>query len=751
MAGKRIPDLDPLSGAASANDDKLVIYDASTASTKRIDRSQLAAGLVGDLPFTPTGFVSATTLPTAVTEIVTDLAASGGAALIGVKQNDADAVAETLEADYRRSVSVAQWGVTGSGSNETTAIQKAVNFACNNDLELVWPQPQSEYVISGLTFPAAKNVVWRGLGRKRVKITGLTTDATIGSPSGGVVDIENFRFENFLSGFNMDSILTGAELRFHNLYLKNCGRIRNLAGVRTDFRAFIMSGTSANKVENLQVTDIVSDLGDFAVCYRGKFKSASVLRVNSTNMERTPIWVGWNGSGFSAYDREFVEVKHCRIFDTVSTNAAEFEIHGIFVNATCFDITDNYIDTVTDINASTHDSEAIYVKGPIGRIAFNTVIDGGRGDGQITSKSQDYSGGPMDAPDSRYGRYVEIVGNVTQRRAAYTALYGTTTCAYFCKAGALNVHHNQAYGTFESFYLVNGEGRVSDNRGEGTAPYPIRFFPSYIEGGLGVIRTKQVTIENNDFSVSGSASSIINVRLDYTAGGQILDNLIVRGNVCRLTDATTWGGENAFWSVRVDKVASGTANQIKSVVFEDNKAYALSGSPPQSSYRFDTNQGSSGVAGKITRVRIKGGESDYTTNVVTHSWGSSGDCGRMEVLDELHTNVSNEIFNGTPSNVTTIRVRGINGSYKSEASGTLTFNAADTAKTLATAFRPSMFPATLATSNVTFGFVSALGSTKNVSLTAIDVPNRAYTATVDAAPGSTLTVNWQAVNQYYYN
>ena len=69
MAGKRIPDLDPLSGAASANDDKLVIYDASTASTKRIDRSQLAAGIVGDLPFTPTGQVSATTIPTAIAEI----------------------------------------------------------------------------------------------------------------------------------------------------------------------------------------------------------------------------------------------------------------------------------------------------------------------------------------------------------------------------------------------------------------------------------------------------------------------------------------------------------------------------------------------------------------------------------------------------------------------------------------------------------------------------------------------------------
>lgn len=71
MAGKRIPDLDPLSGAASANDDKLVIYDASTASTKRIDRSQLAAGIVGDLPFTPSGSITATTVLTAIAQLDT--------------------------------------------------------------------------------------------------------------------------------------------------------------------------------------------------------------------------------------------------------------------------------------------------------------------------------------------------------------------------------------------------------------------------------------------------------------------------------------------------------------------------------------------------------------------------------------------------------------------------------------------------------------------------------------------------------
>ena len=86
MPGKRIPDLPAIAGASTANDDNLVIFDTDASTTKRILRSQLAAGLVGDLPYTPAGFISATTVPTAIAEVASDLAAAGGAALIGTPQ-----------------------------------------------------------------------------------------------------------------------------------------------------------------------------------------------------------------------------------------------------------------------------------------------------------------------------------------------------------------------------------------------------------------------------------------------------------------------------------------------------------------------------------------------------------------------------------------------------------------------------------------------------------------------------------------
>jgi hypothetical protein len=186
MAGKRIPDLDPLSGAASANDDKLVIYDASTASTKRIDRSQLAAGLVGDLPYTASGSISATTIPTAIAEldseaaksatlaasggaaligntpsgtiaattvqgaineIVSDLAASSGSSLVGHIATGTGATARTIQAKLRDTVSVKDFGAVGDGTtNDTAAIQAAIDALSPLGGTLYFPK--GTYIVS---------------------------------------------------------------------------------------------------------------------------------------------------------------------------------------------------------------------------------------------------------------------------------------------------------------------------------------------------------------------------------------------------------------------------------------------------------------------------------------------------------------------------------------------------------------------------------------------------------------------------
>lgn len=79
MPGSRISALTAIAGASTANDDNLVIFDTSTDTTKRILRSQLAIGLAGDLPYTPSGTISATTIPTAIAELDSETAKLAGA------------------------------------------------------------------------------------------------------------------------------------------------------------------------------------------------------------------------------------------------------------------------------------------------------------------------------------------------------------------------------------------------------------------------------------------------------------------------------------------------------------------------------------------------------------------------------------------------------------------------------------------------------------------------------------------------
>ena len=79
MPGSRISALTAIAGASTATDDNFVIFDTSTDTTKRILRSELAIGLVGDLPYVPSGTISATTIPTAIAELDSETAKLAGA------------------------------------------------------------------------------------------------------------------------------------------------------------------------------------------------------------------------------------------------------------------------------------------------------------------------------------------------------------------------------------------------------------------------------------------------------------------------------------------------------------------------------------------------------------------------------------------------------------------------------------------------------------------------------------------------
>jgi hypothetical protein len=143
-AAKRIPDLNPIAGASTANDDNLVIFDTDADETKRILRSQLAIGMVGDLPYTPSGGISATTVPTAIAELDSEaaksaaLAASGGSSLVGFLQAGSGAVVRTAQSKMRDVVSVLDFGADPTGiADSTTAIQNAITAAVSAGAQVV--------------------------------------------------------------------------------------------------------------------------------------------------------------------------------------------------------------------------------------------------------------------------------------------------------------------------------------------------------------------------------------------------------------------------------------------------------------------------------------------------------------------------------------------------------------------------------------------------------------------------------------
>lgn len=76
MAGSRISALPILTAALSANDDDFVGFDTSANITVRISRSQLAIALAPDLPATPVGNYSQTTLSTLVQALASAVSAT---------------------------------------------------------------------------------------------------------------------------------------------------------------------------------------------------------------------------------------------------------------------------------------------------------------------------------------------------------------------------------------------------------------------------------------------------------------------------------------------------------------------------------------------------------------------------------------------------------------------------------------------------------------------------------------------------
>lgn len=280
MPGKRIPDLPAIAGASTANDDNLVIFDTDANTTKRILRSQLAAGIVGDLPYTPAGFISATTVPTAIAEIASDLPASGGSALVGYLPAGTGAVATTVQTKLRETVSVKDFGAVGDGvTDDTSAIQTAINSGA----KAVY-FPAATYIVTQLTLASGQVLYGDGYAQSvlswaQVNIASPTRNMFVSG--GDVTDVEfrdlGFR-GNLLVQTTMDGTgqnLMGFKFRagsVRNATWRNC-KIYEFGDQSKSGGAGILIGPNAGSskaIENILITGCVfQDIANVPGVYVG--------------------------------------------------------------------------------------------------------------------------------------------------------------------------------------------------------------------------------------------------------------------------------------------------------------------------------------------------------------------------------------------------------------------------------------------------------------------------------------------------
>jgi len=357
---------------------------------------QVTASQVG---VTPYSWIGATDAQSAFEEVVNDLAASSGTSLVGHIQSGSGAVARTVQAKLRETVSVKDFGAVGDGvTDDTAAIQAAIDavFAAGGgDIFL----PAGVYLVSAM-LEMRNEVSLRGIGDESQILVNTdivtlgNTPATTSTQLVGVVVTDLF-LRNTITG-----VKTNYDIYFKNPVQCVLRRVRVRSGHNdTQYSNTNVGGVYFHKLSGSANPAWINTLED---CF---IQNNSIL---FNGISDSSIRGGYVWGHTRAFTIQLVEGGNIDISDIngiipsqffggiyltgfftnqIRISNCEFDCNpslqtGICINA----VNSSRIVSVTNVTFWTPQREGIRVEDPIGwSIVGNTFWNGNRDDNFVSS------------------------------------------------------------------------------------------------------------------------------------------------------------------------------------------------------------------------------------------------------------------------------------------------------------------------------------------------------------------------------
>jgi hypothetical protein len=611
---------------------------------------------------------------------------------------------------------VTAFGAIGDGINDdTSAIRIAVIAGISRGTPVHFPRGTYKTGAMG-TVPEGP-VMWSGEGH----LIASGPSIALISPRGDT-HISGLTFEDFMVGFNFDLVPTHSRISLNGLKVKNCGWIQD-SGVRVDFQAFLMAPSDAEPVSTLEVNGCLFDGGDFAISYRGPFDHASISGCCFVNLARMGAMLGSNAIDRNSY--KFVAVRGNTAMNIIGTSATENEVHAFLAYGDHVEISNNRVDTCHDIHSSTHDSEAIYVKGNSSLVDGNWVRNGGRGDGAITVKGSDK---------------IIVVNNSVQIDDLWSETYGPVSGIFLAGVNDLGrfiVSQNQLYGQFDRGLYLNGAGQAFGNRVHGKCAYGI--FALMLGGTAQAGSRLPLSLTDNEVIISGVGSSGLAVRL---ADGVHSD--VVR--ISRNTITVDPDGNLGISGIQVELYGhtSEPGAHINHLEIEENVTQFHENASTNACI-INGNAAFGAYSGTIQTAHLTRNSSEHATNAIRLAVTNAGDVDLLVVDGGTHTDLSSRIASNWHLATKAICSR-VTSNRLSQNTGSATIQAGDTSTTVLTGIQDTLHPdqfdqiqvtPTSNTGNADRWWVS------NLTAVGFDIE-------CDAAPGSNITFSWRAQNKFAF-